>query len=171
MIARLLVFLLMLPFLEFLVFKRVYSWLKADFGAQMAVEIIILSLIVLAVIGVRLIKRQSARLMQTLRSGGAPGGQALNGTALIVSGVLLVIPGYLTDLFAVMILFPGVRQWMARRVEGAVLKRFRGGGFQVFHGSFGGFDGGSPFGTTRPTSADRPKEIDDQIIDVEARDT
>lgn len=176
MIARLLLLLLLIPVVEFFAFKRVYLWLKADFGAQMAVELIILTLIVLAVVGVKVIKKQSARFMANMRSGASPSGLALDGVVLIVSGVLLLIPGFITDILAFVILLPVVRPFIARKVQAAVLKRFMkgGAGFQVFQGGFGGFGGfgSDPFGgMQRPQEMDQRTRLDNRVIDVEAKDT
>lgn len=173
MIARFLLLILLIPFVELMAFRRVYVWLKGFYGAQMAVEMIILAVIVLAVVGVKIIKRQGARFMQGMRSGTSPAGQALDGAVLIVSGLLLLIPGFVTDVLAFLILLPGIRPFIARRAQAAFIKRFMkaGGGFQIFQGNFGGFGAGPFGGMQRPPSMGQHKRLDDGVIDVEARES
>jgi UPF0716 protein FxsA len=56
-------------------------------------------------------------------------------TALVVlAGVLLLIPGFLTDVGGLVLLLPGVRRLLARRAEAALVRRFDVRGIQVMQG-------------------------------------
>lgn len=80
-----------------------------------------------------------------------------------VAGVLLILPGFLSDFFALILLLPPVR----RLISGAILKRILAGqgGVFTFRGApqgFGGFaQGGHPGAQRGPHPAD-------DIIDAEA---
>ena len=56
-----------------------------------------------------------ARLQASLDSGGDPTGPLAHGALVVIAGVLLVIPGFLTDIFGLFLLVPAVRSALIRR--------------------------------------------------------
>lgn len=85
-----------------------------------------------AVTGIALVRAQgfaAARRVQALiEQGESPALGMLEGLALLAAGVLLVIPGFLTDLAAFALLIPPLRRWILRlylrrvRLEGTVTR-------------------------------------------------
>ena len=68
-------------------------------------------------------------------AGAAPNPRPPAQTALVVlAGVLLLIPGFLTDLGGLVLLLPGVRRRLARQAEAALVRRFDVRGVQVIQG-------------------------------------
>lgn len=69
--------------------------------------------------GVAVIRRQGVqtlgRLQASLDSGGDPSGPLAHGALLFIAGVLLVIPGFLTDIVGLLLLVPAVRAALVRR--------------------------------------------------------
>jgi UPF0716 protein FxsA len=56
-------------------------------------------------------------------------------TALVVlAGVLLLIPGFVTDLAGLFLLLPGVRPLLARKAEAALVRRFDALGVRIVQG-------------------------------------
>lgn len=94
-----------------------------------------------AVVGVLLIRGQGVAAVRRLRPGASgeaiPLAAVVRGAVMVMAGMLLLIPGFLTDLLALSLLLPPVR----RRLGAAVGARFRpaaaGPGFAQ-----PGYDGG-----------------------------
>jgi UPF0716 protein FxsA len=56
-------------------------------------------------------------------------------TALVVlAGVLLLVPGFITDLGGLVLLLPGVRRLLARQAEAALVRRFDVRGVAIIQG-------------------------------------
>jgi UPF0716 protein FxsA len=53
------------------------------------------------------------RLKETLRAGGPPTGSPLAGLAGVVAGILLILPGFLSDFCALLLLIPVTRRIVA----------------------------------------------------------
>ncbi len=54
----------------------------------------------------------------------APGAAALDGALVVIAGVLLMIPGFITDVIALVMLLPPTRALMRRLVVGKLQNRF-----------------------------------------------
>lgn len=79
-----------------------------------------IALVLLAAFGgVALIRWQGlqtlGRLQASLEAGGDPTGPLAHGALVAIAGILLVIPGFLTDVAALLLLVPAVRTALIRR--------------------------------------------------------
>ncbi len=104
--------------------------LLAGFLAEIASIIVVgrwvgvvptLGLIVLAAfLGMRVIKNAGMSLAEAIRHNALTGRPAdAIGRILVVSaGLLLIVPGFLSDLAALILLFPPAAQWLARKLAG-----------------------------------------------------
>lgn len=76
-------------------------------------------LILVSLIGAWLVKRQGLGVMARIReqrmAGRLPAAEVFDGALILVAGVLLVIPGFVTDALGLLLLFPPIRA-VARRV-------------------------------------------------------
>lgn len=101
--------LLLVPFLEFYVLVEV----GARIGAFNAVLLVIL----FAMAGVWLARTQGmgtlARIQQSLAQGVLPADEMLDGLFLLLAGILMVFPGFVSDVFGVLLLLPPVRRLAA----------------------------------------------------------
>lgn len=110
-------FLLLLPVLEIAIFIEVGSRI----GAGATVGLIILS----AVLGVLLLRRQGLSVLRKAQAaadrGELPVGAVFEGFCVAVGGILLIIPGFLTDTVAVLLLLPPLRNavglWLFERMR------------------------------------------------------
>ena len=87
----------------------------AEIGALPAVALIVLT----AAVGLALIRRQGAdtlwRFQRRMELGELPAQEMLEGMMLAIAGVLLVVPGFATDLLGFALLVPPLRMLMMRR--------------------------------------------------------
>ncbi len=173
-----LLLILLLPILEIVGFIQVGDWL----GAGPTIGLLALS----AVVGVLLVRHQGlaslTRAQAAAARGEAPIGTVLDGFCAVLAGILLIIPGFLTDLLGLALLIRplrrGIGRWLLGRL-GAGLPVFTAGQ-AGFGGQGGGQGGGRGFGADDPrnptpnTAGDpfrpAPGVIDGDYRDVTAED-
>ncbi len=85
-------------------------------GAELTIAIIILT----AFIGSYLVRNQGIQTVQKLQTrlaaGEAPGQEIVEGIMLLVCGVLLVTPGFVTDTLGLLVLTPQIRGRLAKAI-------------------------------------------------------
>jgi UPF0716 protein FxsA len=105
---------------EITVLIQVGQWL----GALNTIGLLLL----VSVLGAWLVKQQGvgamARIRQQRMAGQIPAAEVFDGALILVAGVLLLIPGFVTDALGLLLLFPpvrgGVRAFVSRRVRANV---------------------------------------------------
>jgi len=83
-----------------------------------------------AVIGAGLIKQQGMTTMQraqsSLAQGQLPATEMLEGVALLLSGAMLLMPGFFTDAIGFILLMPPIRQGLIKRLIANGQFRYQG---------------------------------------------
>lgn len=81
-----------------------------SFGALVTIGLIIAT----GILGAYLAKRQGLEVIRKLRDqlqlNMPPGGALLEGACVLVGGVLLIAPGFITDIFGLLLVLPKTRQ-------------------------------------------------------------
>lgn len=111
------IFLLLLPLLEIAGFVLVGS----EIGVLPTIGLVILS----AIVGSVLVRVQGFGVMTRMRAeidaGRDPSRELANGVMILFAGILLLIPGFLTDIFGILLFLPPVRsivwQFLSKRVR------------------------------------------------------
>lgn len=164
-----------MPIVEIAVLLRIGSAL----GWLPTLAIVILT----AILGTAMLRQQGLATLniakQRMSSGEMPAQQMLEGVILMIGGVLLLTPGFVTDAFGFACLVPFSRRWLAAKIAARSVIGFGGvGGVNI--GSTSGIPPGSahsgnqtgaanssyhPSGNPqgRPTGADRKSSGD--VID------
>jgi UPF0716 protein FxsA len=97
------------------------------FGRAVGVAPTLAWVMVAAVLGGLLVRSQgfahARRMRAAMAQGQLPAGPLFDGMAMVVAGLLLIVPGLLGDALAVALLLPQVR----RGLLGALIPRFLGG--------------------------------------------
>ncbi|MGX5914605.1 FxsA family protein [Aliidiomarina sp. Khilg15.8] len=118
----------------------------------------LLLIIVTAVAGAALVRQQGAlnwqRAQQKLASGEMPGVEMANGLLIFVAGIVLITPGFVTDIMGLLLLIPATRAPIAAALMKRMVVRSAGGsaGFAHFRAQ----------GQSKPHQED-----DDSVIDGE----
>jgi UPF0716 protein FxsA len=93
-------------------------------------------LVLVPVVGAYLVRRQGLatwrRIREQVAYGEVPGTAVIDAFLILLGGVLLLVPGFLTDAIGLLLLVPPVRagvrafaRWLlARRIESRVVRRF-----------------------------------------------
>ena len=88
-------------------------WVMVQVASAIGVLDTVGLLVLMPIIGIWLVKRAGLavfrRLHTTLEAGGVPHKEMLDGFLLLLAGVLLIIPGFITDAAALLLLVPPVR--------------------------------------------------------------
>ncbi len=112
MFVRLFLIFTSVSLLEIFVLVKVGSFL----GAWLTVLLVIIT----ALVGSALVRSQGLQLLQQLQrriaEGEMPGVQLIEGVMLLVTGVLLVTPGFVTDFCGLLLLQPKIRVSIAELV-------------------------------------------------------
>jgi UPF0716 protein FxsA len=64
------------------------------------------------------------RLSAAVAAGRSPGREVLDGALVLIGGLLLIIPGFISDLFGVLALLPPTRALLRRQLGGHLQSRF-----------------------------------------------
>jgi len=91
-------------------------WVMIEVGQEIGALSTVALIIGTAVLGVLMFRIQGlatlARVQDHLDRGEAPVGELLSGLGLLVAGMLLVIPGFLTDVLGLILFIPPVRRFL-----------------------------------------------------------
>lgn len=141
----------------FLLFPALELYLLVKVGGMIGALNMVLWVFVSALIGMWAVRAQGQSAMlkarAELEAGRVPQTPFLDGVLLFFGGILLILPGLLTDAAGLFLLVPPLRHWAALRLASYITSRQNaaaGGHTRIFFFSSGGFPGaGAP-------SADRP---------------
>lgn len=117
MVARLFFLFILVPLLELYILIKIGGYL----GAFQTVALVVLT----ALLGVVLVRFKGLRTLhqirQSLSQGIVPAEEMVDGVLIFIGGILLITPGVLTDLFALVLLIPYSRtifkRWLRRRFD------------------------------------------------------
>lgn len=102
----------------------------------------LLVVIATAIIGSLLLRQQGLATLNRARNrmdaGELPAREMLEGVLIVVGGVLLLTPGFVTDAFGFLCVIPFSRRWLARRLSARAVVGFAGKA-----GNSGGAEGGT----------------------------
>jgi UPF0716 protein FxsA len=153
---------ILLPFLEIAGFV----WL----GAKLGVALTLLWVIGAMVAGLALLRHTGlqavGRLRAALAEGREPGHSIIDSACFAAAAILLIIPGFVSDALALILMLPVTRRWLLRRTAAHFETRvYRGTG--VIHGEFTVVPENDR-DATQTDSKERPRIKDEhKIIDVE----
>ncbi len=109
-LAVLIVALLVVPLVELYVIIQVGDWI--GFFPTFAL------LIIISIVGAFLVKREGLntwrRAQAQLRAGELPAGELIDGALIVVAGVMLLTPGFVTDALGALLLLPAMRYFPRR---------------------------------------------------------
>lgn len=94
-------------------------------GQRIGLAATLLIVVLTAVVGSAVVARQGKGQVRQVReaidAGGFPGRELAHGALILVAGVLLLTPGFMTDAIGFLLLVPSVREvlrsWGARRLR------------------------------------------------------
>ena len=113
----LLALLVVVPIAEIAVMVKVAEWIGT--GQMIAL------LLSISIVGAWIVKRQGTGTLRKIRAeldaGRVPGAHLVDGGLLLLAGFLLLVPGFITSFFGLLLLLPPVRAFFRGRLG----RRFR----------------------------------------------
>ena len=86
-------------------------------------------LVVISVVGAWLAKREGLgvlrRMQRSVDAGRVPGTELVDGFLILLAGALMLTPGFLTDILAILLLLPPVRAVVRRELRRRLARRIR----------------------------------------------
>ncbi|GAB4271967.1 MAG: hypothetical protein Kow0029_10160 [Candidatus Rifleibacteriota bacterium] len=73
-----------------------------------------------------------SRIRETLENGAIPADEAIEALLLLIVGVLLCVPGFITDFMGFLIIIPGIRRIVASQLIKSFKKSLASGQFRVY---------------------------------------
>ncbi len=119
----------MLPVLLilFIVVPIAELWLLIKIGGEIGILPTLALLVVDSILGAALARSQSRaaweRFNRALAAGRVPGREVFDGAMIILGGALLLTPGFITDVFALILLIPPTRSALRSLLVRSVSKR------------------------------------------------
>lgn len=138
-------------------------------GGKIGLGLTLLWLLAAGMAGLALIRHGGLnaiiKLQTALQEGREPGHSLIDGAVMVTAGLLLIVPGFVSDLLALVILVPFTRNFLLRHAAHHFETRvYRSGGR-------GPADGRGPAGGTRTTVIEGEYEIIEPEGDAERPDT
>ena len=146
-------------------------WAGGRIGFLPTVAIVILT----AALGSWLARREGSaawrRVQSRMSQGGVPGPELMDGLIILISGVLLLTPGFLTDVVGLLGLIPPSRAVLRRVLAARFRQSVANGSIRVGGmgpmGGFGPFGGAGPVGGVAPPAD--PGVEDAEIVEETSR--
>jgi UPF0716 protein FxsA len=156
----------LVPILELVILIRLGQFV----GLWPTVAIVLLT----GAVGATLARLEGMRVLlqfqREVAAGRLPGQAMLDGISVMIGGVLLLTPGFLTDIAGLSLLFPPTRRWIQRFVRERLERGISDGSIHVVGmggpAGFGTWGGGPPRGPGAPPGLDPSKGI---VIEPEER--
>lgn len=156
-----------MPLLELYVLVRV--------GQVIGAAWTILLLVAASVVGGWLIRREGSRawraLSEALASGRVPTRELADGALIVLAGALMLSPGFVTDVFALLLILPVTRPLARRALTAVVAQRvaargtFVAAGSRFTTGGFGPGFGTDPHDARRPGPAAEGRVVRGDVVD------
>ncbi len=142
---------IMVPYLEFLVFVEVAD----EIGGLTALMLTILT----AVLGIFIIRQEGiqvlANLKNTVDRGESPVSELIHGFFLAIAGFFFLLPGFITDSIAILLAIAPIRAMLGNMMVKAGKRNYENRPRSSFSGGI------IIDGEYKETEEDKPKEIDD----------
>ncbi|MGI6112520.1 MAG: FxsA family protein [Mahellales bacterium] len=117
MLKRLILLFIVVPVVELLILIKL--------GQYIGLGYTLLILLATGVVGIMLAKSQGIAILNNIkrdiREGIMPGANLVNGLCVLIGGILLVVPGIVTDIIGLLLILPGtrdiVRRYLIKRIR------------------------------------------------------
>ncbi|WP_394176571.1 FxsA family protein [Thalassotalea litorea] len=158
-------------FLLFIAVPIVEIMLLINVGGMLGALPTICLVIITAWLGATLVKQQGMSTMQSMQvkmaNGQMPSDEIIASVLLLIAGVTLLTPGFLTDAFGLLLLWPVSRQWLVNRLKPYMVARQGqtfgfGPGFGAYQQSSDDIETG-PFTQPKDLNADQPSTLEGEF--------
>ncbi len=122
--------------LIFIILPTLELYLLIKIGAIIGAFNTVLIIFGTGFLGAYLAKKEGLEILRKIKlsliEGELPAYHLLEGLLVLISGVLLITPGFITDLFGFLILFPGTREFFIKLLINYFNKKIEKGEVEIF---------------------------------------
>lgn len=123
-------------FLLILVVPAAEIAILLTFGNLIGVWPTVALILLTGVVGAYLAKRQGLEAIRKaqlqMQNGQVPGEALLDGICILIGGILLLTPGFLTDLTGLLLLAPATKKLMKKLIMNGIKKRMEQNTFTIY---------------------------------------
>lgn len=134
-----------LPFILIFLYVYIEISIFINVADVLGVALTLLLVILTSCLGASLVRHQGMKtliqIQQKLALGESPAADMIKSVALVMAGLLLLVPGFFTDALGLLLMLPPVQKHLALRLL-PYFRVYRGGGPGEGGGGFGGGAGG-----------------------------
>lgn len=145
------------------IFLYVYIEMSIFIQVANAIGVLLTLILVIftSVLGMSLVRRQGFKnfqlMQQKMAAGESPATEMIKSVSIIISGFLLLLPGFFTDFLGLLLLLPPVQKHLTMKLMPHLrFSRMPGGGFSA------GNNGGQTFDGEYQRKDDAPKQLNDR---------
>lgn len=157
---RILLLMTLIPTIEILLMFDIHDWFASQWGADTAILATVGVTLLTGFIGARLARQQGFRILGQVQSqlatGQMPGEALVEGAMVLVGGVLLLTPGYFTDMMGFILVMP----WSRGLIRQQFVNLLGRASSRVTVVSY----------QSHPRPSGRDRVVRDNVLDVEAID-
>jgi UPF0716 protein FxsA len=121
--------------LLFTIIPAVELFVLIEIGGYIGTMNTIALIVLTGIIGASFAKSQGAQIIYEIRSalnqGQIPGKELLQGVMILAGGILLLTPGFITDLVGFTLLFPLTRLFYTRAALSYIKKKYKSGQWHI----------------------------------------
>jgi UPF0716 protein FxsA len=122
-------------FLLFTIIPVLELYLLIKIGGMIGALNTVLIILVTAIIGASLAKSQGlmvlSQIQQALNEGRLPANELLHGLIILLGGVALLTPGFITDFIGLSMLIPQIREFYIRIAQRIIKRRVETGKWDI----------------------------------------
>ncbi|MDC0709551.1 FxsA family protein [Stigmatella sp. ncwal1] len=168
-------------FLAFVVVPFLDLYLLVGIGRHLGLLPTLALVVGMGLVGASLARREGLRVVrrwqEAMAQGRPPEEGILSGALVLLGGLLLVLPGVISDVAGLILLIPAVRRGIAARLRRSLERGMRNGSVRVTSVGWGGFRGPGAPAEPVPRSAPReaspvsrlPGEVDAEFTEEKPR--
>ena len=162
---QILLLMTIIPIIELTLLFKIHDALSAAWGSDNALLFSISTIVITGILGAKLARSQGfqvlKKMQESLASQSPPTNIISEGILILIGGILLMTPGYLTDVVGFLFLMPWTRKQLSQEIQ----KRFRQQTKSTFFYYSKGFSSGTSHTSSQSRASHNPRIIDVTPID------
>ncbi|ADO73985.1 FxsA family protein [Stigmatella aurantiaca] len=155
--------------LAFIVVPFLDLYLLVGIGRHLGVLPTLALVVGMGLVGASLARREGLRVVrrwqEAMAQGRPPEEGILSGALVLLGGLLLVLPGVITDAVGLILLIPAVRRGIAARLRRSLERGMRNGSVRVTTVGWGGGQGPGTSPREAPPASRLPGEVDAEFTE------
>jgi len=122
--------------LIFIVVPLIEILLLIEIGNRIGALNTILIIVLTAILGASMMRQQGFTIMRNIQrdlsQGRMPTGELINGALVLVGGIVLLTPGFLTDAVGFILLIPATRGFIRKKIQRLIRRKIESGDIHIF---------------------------------------